>query len=144
MTSSFQNDRINNPQNFCISDMAIVRDSFLFSYNGEYNVELNLDTCSDHIKGDSNMAHCKVEWDCKCEDTKNNTYIGKRTINAQENQVFTMFEDDDKMIETYNLNDDPYQLYNLQLDDLKKDPKQKQWIESTIEELKKFKAETSN
>ena len=50
-----------------------------------------------------------------------------------------MFEDDDKMIETYNLNDDPYQLYNLQLEDLKQDPKQRQWIESTIEELENFK-----
>ena len=82
------------------------------------------------------MAHCKVEWDWTCDDAKNNTYFGKRTINAQENQVLTKFEDDDMMVETYNLNDDPYTLYNLQLHDLRKDPKQKQWIESTIEELK--------
>ena len=48
--------------------MTQARDSFLFSYNGEYNVELNLETCGEHIKGDPMMSHCKVEWDCKCED----------------------------------------------------------------------------
>ena len=115
------------------------RDGFLFSYNGEYDQELNIDTCEEHIHGDHMMSHCKVEWDCKCEDTKNNTYVGKRVINEEENNVLCMFEDEEGFIETYNLNDDPYQLYNLQFEDHKDNPKHREWVDSTIEELKRFK-----
>merc|ERR1712018_638710 len=105
-----------------------VRDSFLFSYNGEYDQELNIETCEEHIHGDHMMSHCKVEWDCKCEDTKNNTYVGKRTINEQENNVLCMYEDEQEFIESYNLNDDPYQLYNLQFEDVNYDSKHFGWM----------------
>ena len=98
-----------------------------------------MDTCEEHIHGDHMMAHCKVEWDCKCEDTKNNTYVCKRVINEQENNVLCMFEDEEGFIESYNLNDDPYQLYNLQFEDSNNDPKHLQWVESTIGEIKRFK-----
>jgi len=115
------------------------RDQFWFTYNGESEQELNLDTCEEHIFGDHMMSHCKVEWDCKCEDTKNNTYVCKRVMNEQENYVLCMFEDEEDFIESYNLNDDPYQLYNLQFEDVSKDPKHHEWVESTKEELRSFR-----
>ena len=127
--------------NYIISFLAITepRDSFLVTYNGENDVELNLETCEEHINGDHMMSHCKVEWDCKCEDTKNNTYVCKRVLNEQENNVLCMFEDEENFIESYNLNDDPFQLYNLQFDDSNNDLKHREWMESTIEEIKRFK-----
>ena len=62
-----------------------------------------------------------------------------RTINEQENKVLCMFEDEENFIESYNLNDDPYQLYNIQFDDVKDDKKQRQWMESSVKQIRNFK-----
>ena len=32
------------------------------------------------------MAECSPEWDCKCQDSKNNTYTCLRTLKQQDNQ----------------------------------------------------------
>ena len=82
------------------------------------------------------MSHCKVEWDCKCEDTRNNTYQCKRYLDAEENKVLCRFEDEEEFVEYYDLNKDPYQLYNIPQDELK--PEENEWVESALEDLKNF------
>ena len=80
------------------------------------------------------MSHCKVEWDCKCEDTRNNTYQCKRYLDDQENKVLCRFEDEEDFVEYYNLNSDPYQLYNIPQEELS--PEETKWMESALDELK--------
>ena len=49
---------------------------------------------------------------CPC-DAPNNTYKCLRTMNASENSIFCEFDDSVEMVEWYDLNNDPYELYNL-------------------------------
>ena len=82
------------------------------------------------------MSHCKVEWGCKCEDTRNNTYQCRRYLDDQENKVLCRFEDEENFTEYYDLNKDPYQLYNIPKEELSQ--KENKWFESALEELKNF------
>ena len=82
------------------------------------------------------MSHCKVEWDCKCEDTRNNTYQCMRYLDSEENKVLCRFEDEEEFVEYYDLKKDPYQLYNIPQDELK--PEENEWVESALEDLKNF------
>ena len=86
------------------------------------------------------MSHCKVEWDCKCEDTRNNTYQCKRYLDAEENKVLCRFEDEEEFVEYYDLNQDPYQLYNIPQVEL--NPEENKWVELALEELKNFEQST--
>ena len=86
------------------------------------------------------MSHCKVEWDCKCEDTRNNTYQCKRYLDAEENKVLCRFEDEEEFVEYYDLNKDPYQLYNIPQVEL--NPEENEWVELALEELKNFEQST--
>ena len=62
---------------------------------------------------DSQMGRCNGKWDCKCEDSVNNTYACLRTINIEENSIVCQFKDDEGFIEVYDLDVDPYQLNNI-------------------------------
>jgi hypothetical protein len=49
-------------------------------------------------------------------DAQNNTYKCLRTINNTENSIYCEFDDDVKMVEYYDISNDPYQLHNLHED----------------------------
>jgi len=121
-------------ESYLKKDTTLQRNEFIFSYNGEADQELNIETCEDYIKGDHMMSHCKVEWDCKCEDTRNNTYQCKRYLDDQENKVLCRFEDEEDFVEYYDLNKDPYQLYNIPQEELS--PEETIWMESALDELR--------
>ena len=103
------------------------RNAIIFSYHGEANMAFH-DCQDDHM-----MSYCSVDWNCKCDDTKNNTYQCMRYIDERENKVLCTFEDKQNFVEYYDLNKDPYQLHNIPREKLT--PKERRWIKSTIEEL---------
>ena len=113
-----------------------VRDSFLISYSGEYSTSGVPLACQGIV--DIQMSQCRKEWDCKCQDVANNTYLCIRKLNERENSILCEFDDDEKFVEAYNLNEDPYQLANLAFGDGKHKAIRSNWIASSIEEMRKF------
>ena len=39
------------------------------------------------------MSECSTDWDCKCQDSSNNTYLCVRTVSNPGNTIFCIFED---------------------------------------------------
>ena len=58
------------------------------------------------------MSQCRVEWDCKCQDVTNNTYLCLRELTEEKNTIVCQFMDNEDFMEAYDLNKDPYQLNN--------------------------------
>ena len=102
-------------------DTAQKRNAIIFSHRGEFDYNDNL------------MISCLDEWVSKCEDTKNNTYRCMRYIDDEENKVVCRFQDDEKFVEYYDLNKDPYQLNNIPQKDWK--PEDRRWVRFALEEL---------
>ena len=113
-----------------------VRDSFIVTYSGEYSTRGVPLECEGIV--DSQMSQCRLEWDCKCQDVANNTYLCIRKINGQENSIVCQFDDEENFVEAYNLNEDPYQLNNVILEGGKHDKIQYNWIASSREEMETF------
>lgn len=89
------------------------RHSFLVEYSGEAGTRSSSDACAQALKHDlDNLAECSQEFDCKCQDARNNTYTCIRTL-GQENSLFCEFKDHKNTIEMYNIAQDPLQLTNL-------------------------------
>ncbi|KAL0120010.1 hypothetical protein PUN28_007995 [Cardiocondyla obscurior] len=83
----------------------------LIEYRGERSHKLTSSGCpSDN---DINVALCAKEMACKCEDAANNTFSCIRRVAPNFNNVFCVFEDDQKFIEAYDMNIDEYQLTNI-------------------------------
>ena len=106
-------------------DTAQKRNAIIFSHRGEFDYNDNL------------MISCLDEWVSKCEDTKNNTYRCMRYIDDEENKVVCRFQDDEKFVEYYDLNKDPYQLNNIPQKEWK--PEEKRWIRFALEELENIR-----
>jgi len=88
-----------------------VEREFLVEYSGEGGEGVDKD-CPQWKGGD--FSWCKVELDCKCQDTRNNTYTCLRSFNNDAGpSMFCKFEDDESFEEFYNLESDPFQLENL-------------------------------
>lgn len=59
------------------------------------------------------MAECNLDYGCKCEDSKNNTYTCLRSLRGtNSNLLFCQFADSVQQQEFYDLSQDPYQLHN--------------------------------
>ena len=57
------------------------RHSFLVEYSGEGGPGSNSDSCASKLNHDlGNLAECSREFDCKCQDTRNNTYSCLRLV----------------------------------------------------------------
>ena len=84
--------------------------TFLVSYFGESG-----GTVPEGCKGivDDQMRECSFEWNCKCQDSRNNTYQCIRTVARADNFIHCKFQDDTKFKESYNLINDPFQLKNI-------------------------------
>ncbi|KAK0094844.1 hypothetical protein PV326_009828 [Microctonus aethiopoides] len=83
--------------------------TLLIEYRGEHSNHPN-DECPND---DANLSQCHKEMACKCEDSLNNTYACIRRISKDLNNIFCVFEDDEKYIEAYNLSADPNQMNNI-------------------------------
>ena len=108
------------------------RDSFLVEYHGEGDCARNF---PDECRGiaDEHMCFCTVQYQCKCQDSGNNTYSCVRKMTAEENSIYCMFQDNENFVELYDLYEDPYQLENRVL----VTPKEK--LDAYKHELQDFK-----
>lgn len=89
------------------------RHDFLVEYFGEGSEHTSSPDCKGELKDDlMNLAECSSEFNCKCQDSRNNTFACLRTI-GQEDSIFCQFEDDSLFQEMYSINQDPYQLTNI-------------------------------
>ena len=94
------------------NELQHIRDHFLVEYTGEGGVG-NQKECSTEVPDMDNFAICEPEWDCKCQDSRNNTYTCLRTKSKEENTLFCVFEDDESYVEFYDLDQDLHQLHSL-------------------------------
>lgn len=99
--------------------------SFLVSYYGERSGHVPRG-CEKVV--DDQMSECSVEWDCKCQDSRNNTYNCIRTFTNENNFIHCKFLDDQRFEESYDLKADPFQLNNI-ADSLKPQIRNKMWKE---------------
>ncbi|XP_012281977.1 N-acetylglucosamine-6-sulfatase isoform X2 [Orussus abietinus] len=83
----------------------------LIEYRGEKSEKAPSSGCP--TDSDINLSHCSKAMACKCQDTTNNTYSCIRRISRDYNNIFCTFEDDQRYVESYDLNDDEYQLTNV-------------------------------
>ena len=70
------------------------------------------------IEEDSEISMCLPAYGCKCINSYNNTWSCERKLNMDENSISCRFDDDEKFIETYDLNEDPYQLNNIHVESM--------------------------
>ncbi|XP_013397184.2 N-acetylglucosamine-6-sulfatase-like [Lingula anatina] len=82
------------------------RESFVIEHQGAYNEIIPKCPQFDHM----DLSHCNKI--CVCEDAKNNTYSCVRTLSADTNYLYCVFEDTENFEEFYDLNKDPDQLSN--------------------------------
>lgn len=59
-----------------------------------------------------NLAQCYPEYECKCQDAKNNTFACLRHIAQRVNKKYCLFADDNNFEELYDLSSDPFELNN--------------------------------
>jgi len=83
----------------------------LVEYRGEKSeVPASTGCPSDN---DINLSHCSKDMACKCEDSRNNTFACARRVSDKFNNIFCVFEDDEKFVEAYDFYEDHYQLNNI-------------------------------
>ena len=111
------------------------RNEILISHHGRGGG--NIDSqCKISVEADDNLYNCLDSNDCKCADTRNNTFICKRYLDDEESKVLCRFEDEENFVEYYDLIKDPYQLYNIPQEELS--AKERTWMKLTLEELGKL------
>jgi len=89
------------------------RHDFLVEYFGEGSEHTSSPDCKGELKDDlMNLAECSSKFQCKCQDSRNNTFSCLRSI-GQEDSLFCQFQDDSSFQEMYSINQDPYQLTNI-------------------------------
>ena len=92
---------------------------------------------------DDNMYNCLDSNDCKCADTRNNTFLCTRYLDEEESKVLCRFEDEENFVEYYDLIKDPYQLYNIPQEEL--NANERKWVKFSLEKLqnqRRFQKET--
>lgn len=99
--------RLSPPYHFGNSKNISVRKTLLVEHRGEGS---NINKGCEYLG--PNLGDCHPEFDCKCSDSKNNTYSCLRHVSDVENFVFCSWEDDEQFEEYYNLGSDFYQLNN--------------------------------
>ncbi|XP_069693166.1 N-acetylglucosamine-6-sulfatase-like [Periplaneta americana] len=92
---------------------------FLIEYHGEGKKKTVSSECPYHQN--RNLSNCVPEQLCKCQDSKNNTFVCVRHLQpyitpglqSANDFVFCKFKDSENFTEAYDLNVDPYQLNNV-------------------------------
>merc|ERR1711890_22863 len=89
------------------------RRHFLVEYSEEGNPVSNSPECREILNDDfDNLQGCHVDFGCKCQDARNNTYTCLRS-HDQDDTVFCEFQDKDVFMELYSLTQDKFQLTNI-------------------------------
>ena len=89
------------------------RTNFLVEYFGEGASGTSSQSCSSQLHNDlASLAECDAALDCKCQDSRNNTYACIRSY-GQEDSLFCKFDDSENFLEMYSLAQDRYQLTNI-------------------------------
>ncbi|KAF5301081.1 hypothetical protein FQA39_LY10900 [Lamprigera yunnana] len=83
----------------------------LIEYYGEGDLKAVDDQCP--WTNDDNLTVCEINTWCKCQDSRNNTYICIRRFSNTLNFKFCRFFDNNNFMEAYNLLSDPYELKNI-------------------------------
>lgn len=94
------------------TDASVEERNMLIEYYGEGSRETVDDNCPWVYDG-VHLAQCHPKYDCKCQDSKNNTYACVRHIAERINMKYCVFADNEKFTEMYNLKTDPYELTNI-------------------------------
>ena len=118
----------------CFSETEQKRNEILISYHGRSGGAID-SQCKHFVKGDANMYNCIDSNDCKCADTRNNTFLCNRYLDDEESKVLCIFEDEENFVEYYDLKKDPYELYNIPQEELSAN--ERTWIKFTLEQLEK-------
>merc|ERR1712013_181502 len=89
------------------------RTNFLVEYFGEGASGTSSQSCSSKLHNDlASLSECDAALDCKCQDSRNNTYACIRSY-GQEDSLFCKFDDSENFLEMYSLAQDKYQLTNI-------------------------------
>ncbi|XP_050459479.1 N-acetylglucosamine-6-sulfatase-like isoform X1 [Cataglyphis hispanica] len=83
----------------------------LIEYRGERSKKTPSSGCPSD--SDLNVTLCMKEMACKCQDAANNTFSCIRRVSPHFNNIFCIFEDDQKFIESYDIYVDEYQMTNI-------------------------------
>ncbi|XP_034828296.1 N-acetylglucosamine-6-sulfatase-like [Maniola hyperantus] len=86
--------------------------NMLIEYYGEGRGGSVDENCPWKYDGD-NLAECYPQYDCKCQDARNNTFACLRHIAKRINIKYCSFADSKEFIEMYDLASDPYELTNI-------------------------------
>ncbi|XP_026314226.1 N-acetylglucosamine-6-sulfatase-like [Hyposmocoma kahamanoa] len=85
--------------------------TMLIEYRGEGKDGTVDKRCAWYYDRD-NLAQCHVDYECKCQDSHNNTYACLRHLTTRVNMKYCFFSDNDFFTEMYDLNEDPFELHN--------------------------------
>ncbi|XP_077256350.1 N-acetylglucosamine-6-sulfatase [Temnothorax americanus] len=83
----------------------------LIEYRGERSNKPSSSGCPSD--SDLNVTLCAKEMACKCQDVANNTFSCIRRVSSNFNNIFCIFEDDQRFVEAYDMNVDEYQMANI-------------------------------
>ncbi|KAM0734278.1 N-acetylglucosamine-6-sulfatase [Formica fusca] len=83
----------------------------LIEYRGERSKKTPSSGCPSD--SDPNITLCMKEMACKCQDAVNNTFSCIRRVSPYFNNIFCIFEDDQRFIESYDIYVDEYQMTNI-------------------------------
>ncbi|KAG6448831.1 hypothetical protein O3G_MSEX005734 [Manduca sexta] len=103
----------------------------LIEYYGE-GQDGTVDQNCPWIYDSDNLAQCYPQYECKCQDSKNNTFACLRHIGERINRKYCMFDDNEGFTEMYDLSDDPYEMTNI-IDQTF--PAVKHWYQLTLSQL---------
>ncbi|KAM3963971.1 N-acetylglucosamine-6-sulfatase [Aphomia sociella] len=84
----------------------------LVEYYGEGR-DGTVDSKCPWIYDSDHLAECHPLYDCKCQDSKNNTFACVRHLAEQINMKYCLFADNENFAEMYDLSKDPYELKNI-------------------------------
>ncbi|CAG5022847.1 unnamed protein product [Parnassius apollo] len=113
------------------NDITREERTFLVEYYGEAR-DGTVDPKCLWNYDDENLAQCYPDYECKCQDSRNNTYGCIRRITKSINMKYCMFADNENFIEMYDLTKDPYELNNIANEIL---PSIKHWYQLTLARL---------
>ncbi|CAH2052219.1 unnamed protein product, partial [Iphiclides podalirius] len=86
--------------------------TMLVEYYGEARDGTVDPKCPWHYDN-ANLAQCYPEYDCKCQDSRNNTFGCLRHIAKRINIKYCLFADNESFKEMYDLAKDPFELKNI-------------------------------
>ncbi|KAI5634206.1 sulfatase domain-containing protein [Phthorimaea operculella] len=95
-----------------LTNKGMTERSMLMEYHGE-SKDGTVDSSCRWAYDSENLAQCHQAYDCKCQDSRNNTYACIRHLGERINMKYCSFYDKESFTEIYDLSRDPYELNNI-------------------------------